>query len=118
MQGRFWEEQLGSLNIPAASRSKFAFEDGNPRVCTTPFSGLLTRRIHLTVCLCVVVGHDIGFILPACFAHCTHDETKQPVADKAVLLGMETCKDRVKLVSIHPSRPQAQLSASKVQIRI
>jgi len=32
MQGRFWEEQFESLQVPSACRSKFAFEDGNPRV--------------------------------------------------------------------------------------
>jgi len=32
MQGRFWEEQFESLQVPFACRSKFAFEDGNPRV--------------------------------------------------------------------------------------
>ncbi len=32
MQGRFWEEQFESLQVPSASKSKFAFEDGNPRV--------------------------------------------------------------------------------------
>lgn len=31
-QGRFWEEQFESLQVPSASKSKFAFEDGNPRV--------------------------------------------------------------------------------------
>ncbi|DBA74037.1 TPA: hypothetical protein ACH3X1_010853 [Trebouxia sp. C0004] len=31
-QGRFWEEQFESLQVPSACKSKFAFEDGNPRV--------------------------------------------------------------------------------------
>lgn len=32
MQGRFWQEQFDSLNVPAASKEKFQFVDGNPRV--------------------------------------------------------------------------------------
>ncbi|KAL3130366.1 hypothetical protein ABBQ38_008192 [Trebouxia sp. C0009 RCD-2024] len=31
-QGRFWEEQFQELNVPDASKAKFNFEDGNPRV--------------------------------------------------------------------------------------
>ena len=34
LQGRFWQEQFQALNVPEASRSKFEFEDGNPRVCS------------------------------------------------------------------------------------
>ena len=43
MQGRFWEEQFESLQVPSASKSKFAFEDGNPRV----------RLLHMTEPCCV-----------------------------------------------------------------
>ena len=59
MQGRFWEEQFESLNIPAASKSKFQFEDGNPRVCLHPnlvqkLDFVLRKHfIHLlTTCVC------------------------------------------------------------------
>lgn len=32
LQGRFWQEQFQELNVPDASKAKFNFEDGNPRV--------------------------------------------------------------------------------------
>ena len=32
LQGRFWQEQFQALDVPDASKGKFEFEDGNPRV--------------------------------------------------------------------------------------
>ena len=98
MQGRFWEEQLASLNIPAASRSKFAFEDGNPRVCTSPFPVLLTKATLL---------YAYVFVLTMALAvNCLHSLlvalTKQPTAGNAVLLELEPCIHWAKLIQIKP----------------
>lgn len=50
LQGRFWQEQFESLNVPAVSKSKFQFEDGNPRVyCNSAASSSVDSLLFCSI---------------------------------------------------------------------
>ena len=63
LQGRFWQEQFESLNVPAVSKSKFQFEDGNPRVhCNSAASSNVDSLLFGSILTTQPLGSPVYYL--------------------------------------------------------